>query len=192
VQTALGLDPFYAEAYTVDASIKFYSDRDWDAAEVSYKKAIELDPNNANALIRYSFFLSTLKRYEEALSLAEKAVVIDPISRSSLHGLAWVYLLDGQFMAAEKTFNNALEIHPNWTWGYIKRAYSKLFQGQCESAYEDTEKARSLIGDWGSELLESYFIYIYAKCDFNEEKNEHVDRFLTRVNETNYNNPMAL
>ena len=51
VQMALRLDPNYSEAYTVDAMIKFYQDRDWDAAEASYKKAMRLDESNVNNLV---------------------------------------------------------------------------------------------------------------------------------------------
>ncbi len=192
VQTALRLDPNYAEAYTVDAMIKFYQDRDWDAAEASYKKAITLDPNNANALIRYSFFLATLKRYDEAITMAEKAVVIDPISISSLHNLGWANLLDENYEEAEKAFSDALEIHPNWIWGYVKRSYTHMYRNQCDLADKDLNKARNLIGDWGSELLESCFIFVYDNCEITEKKNKAIERYLTRVTESNYGDPIAM
>lgn len=192
VQTALRLDPKYAEAYTVDAMIKFYQDRDWDAAEASYKKAINLDPNNANALIRYSFFLTTLKRYDEAIAMAEKAVVIDPISISSLHNLGWANLVSGNYLETQKAFSDALEIHPNWIWGYMKRSYTHMYLGDCDLAEDDINKARDLLGDWGSELLESCFIFVYDNCELTEKKNKAIDRYLTRVTKTNYKDPMAM
>ena len=162
VQTALNLNPNYGEAYTVDAAIKFYQDRDWEGAEASYEKAIRLDPNNANALIRYSFFLTTFKRHQEALIMANKAIELDPISISSLHNLGWSNLVAGNYAKAEKAFSDAIEIHPDWAWGYIKRAYSLMYQNKYDLALKDQHKARELIGDWGSELLEACFIYIFA------------------------------
>jgi serine/threonine-protein kinase len=192
VQTALNLDPNYGEAHTVDAMIKFYQDRDWDAAEAAYKKAIQLDENNANALIRYTFFLTTFKRYDEALVLAKKAVEIDPISISSLHNLGWANLLSGNYPEAEKAFSEAVEIHPNWIWGYVKRGYARVYQDKCDLALQDYKKARQLIGDWGSELLEACLIYILDQCGFQELEDAATKRYLARVNSTNYEDPMAM
>lgn len=192
VQTALNLDPNYGEAYTVDAAIKFYQDHDWKGAEASYKKAIRLDPNNANALIRYCFFLTTFKRHDESLALAKKAIELDPISISSLHNLGWVNLVSGNNVAAEKAFSDAIEIHPNWTWGYVKRAYSLMYQDKYDLALKDVQKARELIGDWGSELLEACIIYILDTCDQREMKDIAIENYLEKVNSDNYTDPMAM
>ncbi|NNF33683.1 MAG: tetratricopeptide repeat protein [Saprospiraceae bacterium] len=192
VQTALNLDPNYGEAHTVDAMIKFYQDRDWEAAETAYKKAIQLDDNNATALIRYTFFLTTFRRYDEALEMAERAVVIDPISISSLHNLGWANLLAGNYPEAEKAFSDAIEIHPNWIWGYVKRGYSRIFQGKCDLVIEDYEKARQLIGDWGSELLESCLIYLLDQCNYQELEEKATRRYFERVNRYNYNDAIAM
>ena len=192
VQTALNLNPNYGEAYTVDAAIKFYQDHDWKGAEASYKKAIQLDPNNANALIRYSFFLTTFKRHEEALKMANKAIELDPISISSLHNLGWANLVAGNNVIAEKAFSDALEIHPDWAWGYIKRAYSLMYQNKCDLALKDTQRARELIGDWGSEIIESCFIYIFDTCKYQDMRDAAVNNYLEKVNRDNYTDPMAM
>lgn len=192
VQTALNLNPNYGEAYTVDAAIKFYQDQDWEGAEASYKKAIRLDPNNANALIRYSFFLTTFKRHEEALSMANKAIELDPISISSLHNLGWSNLVAGNYAKAEKAFSDAVEIHPNWAWGYVKRAYSLMYQNKCDLALKDKEKARELLGDWGSELLEACFIFILDTCNYDKMKDVAIEKYLAKINSDNYTDPLAM
>jgi len=192
VQTALTLDANYGEAYTVDASIKFYQDRDWEAAEEAYKKAIRLAPNNANALIRYSFFLTVFKRYDEALEMAKKAIELDPISTSSLHILGWANLVAGNYADAEAAFTDALEIHPNWIWGYVKRSYTYMFRGQCDLALKDLKKARALMGDWGSELLEACFIFVYDQCNLAELEESAVNRYLAKFNSSNYSDAMAM
>ena len=192
VQTALNLNPNYGEAYTVDAAIKFYQDHDWEGAEASYKKAIRLDPNNANAMIRYSFFLTTFKRHEEALTMAKKAIELDPISISSLHNLGWANLVAGNYAAAENAFSDAIEIHPDWAWGYIKRAYSLMYQNKCDLALKDQKKAKELIGDWGSELIESCFIYIFDTCNQQKMKDAAIKKYLTKINSDNYTDPMSM
>ncbi|TYA56030.1 tetratricopeptide repeat protein [Formosa maritima] len=192
VQTAIALDPEYSEAYVVDGSIKFYGDFNWSEAEASYKKAFDLDSLNVNALIRYSAFLAAMKRYDEALILADKAILLDPISISSLHNLGWVNLLARNFETSELAFSEALDIHPNWIWGYIKRGYTRMFLHKCDLALEDTNKARSLINGRGGDLLESTFIEIYGVCNFDELKYTAITNYLSEVNETNYNDPVAV
>jgi tetratricopeptide (TPR) repeat protein len=192
VQTALALDPNSAEAYYVDGAIEFYGEFDWDAAEESYKKSIEINPGNANAYIRYSAFLAAMKRFDESIALADKAMVLDPISISSLHNLGWVHLLARNFEESEAAFTEALDLHPNWIWGYVKRGYSRMYQGKCELAQADVVRARELVGGWSSELLESTFIFVYSRCGNEPMASELIERFFARVNEDNYKDPFAV
>ncbi|MDQ3130676.1 MAG: protein kinase [Acidobacteriota bacterium] len=53
-QRALEIDPTLAEAHTALASVLAMYDRNWTEAEREFKRAIELNPNNADVLYRYS------------------------------------------------------------------------------------------------------------------------------------------
>ena len=192
VQTALAFDPNSSEAYYVDGSIKFYGDFDWDGAEKSYKKSIEVNPNNVDAYIRYSAFLGAMKKYKESIIMADKAIALDPISISSLHNLGWVHFIAGNFKASEDAFSEALVLHPNWIWGYVKRGYSRIFQNKCELAEADAIKARELLGEWGSELIETTFIFNYSSCGNERKKAELIKIFFEHVNEDNYEDPFAV
>ncbi|WP_223035026.1 tetratricopeptide repeat protein [Hanstruepera marina] len=192
VQTALALDPSYSQTYVVEGGINFYGDFDWEGAEDSYKKAIDLDSLNVDALIRYSAFLVAMKKYDKAIEYAEKAILLDPISISSLHNLGWVNLVSGNFKKSEDSFSEALSIHPNWAWGYIKRAYARLYQNKCDLVLEDMEKARELVGEWSSELIEHTFVEMYSKCGEENVKKNAINTFLSRVDESNYKDPVAV
>jgi len=192
VQTALAFDPNSAEAYYVDGAIKFYGDFDWEGAEKSYKKSIELNPYNANAYIRYSAFLGAMKKHKESLIMADKAIAIDPISISSLHNLGWVNLIAKDFKKSEDAFSEAIELHPNWIWGYVKRSYARNFQNKCELAQDDADKARELLGDWGSDLIENTFIFNYSYCGDEQKKAELIKNFFEHINENNYEDPYAI
>lgn len=192
VQTALAFDPNSSEAYYVDGAIKFYGDFNWDGAEESYKKSIDINPFNANAYIRYSAFLAAMKRYEESITMADKAIALDPISISSLHNLGWIHLIAGNFKESEEAFSEALALHPNWIWGYVKRGYARAFQNKCDLAEADAIKARELLGDWGSELIECTFVFSYGICGNEEKKNELIDNFFKHVTAQNYDDPYAV
>ena len=192
VQTALAFDPNSADAYYVDGAIKFYGNLNWDEAEKSYKKSIAINPYNANAYIRYSAFLGAMKRHDESLVMAEKAIALDPISISSLHNLGWVNLIADNFIESEDALSEALDLHPNWIWGYVKRGYARSFQQKYDLAQADAEKARELIGPWGSELLEAAIIYIYSNCQNEPMKNKLIKRYFEKVNRDNYHDPFAV
>jgi TolB-like protein/Flp pilus assembly protein TadD len=192
VQTALAFDPNSSEAYYVDGAIKFYGNFDWKGAETSYKKSIELNPNSANAYIRYSAFLGAMKKHDKSILMANKAIALDPISISSLHNLGWVQLIAGNFKESEDAFSEALSLHPNWIWGYMKRGYTRFFQNKCELAEADASKAKELIGEWGSELIEMALIYIYTNCNNVSKRTELVKKFFEHVNEDNYEDPFAV
>lgn len=51
---------------------------DIKAEEYTYKKLIELDPNSAHAHGNYGGFLLRNKRYEEAITVLNKAISIQP------------------------------------------------------------------------------------------------------------------
>jgi tetratricopeptide (TPR) repeat protein len=121
-----------------------------------------------------------------------KAIALDPISISSLHNLGWVNLIAKNFTKSEDAFSEAIELHPNWIWGYVKRGYARIFQNKCELAQGDAIKARELLGDWGSELIETTFIFNYSYCGNEQKKEELLKNFFERVNEDNYKDPYAV
>lgn len=193
IEAAKALDPDLAEIYTSEGALKFYIDWNWQGAVDSYNKALTLDPGNATIYIRYSATLAAVGRYEQALKLADKAVSLDPISISSLHNLGWVNLLANNFEQSADAFGKALELHPNWVWGYIKQAYAYIFLQEYDKALQNAEKAQLLFKDgWGSELLQITLIFIYTKCNQPEKANDVTKRFLKYVSEGSLEDPWDL
>jgi tetratricopeptide (TPR) repeat protein len=193
IEAAKALDPDLAEIYTSEGALKFYYDWDWEGAVQSYKTALSLDPANATIYIRYSATLAAVGQYEQALELADKAVQLDPISISSLHNLGWVNLLARNFEKSADAFEKALELHPNWVWGYIKQAYAYIFLQQYDRALQNAEQAQLLFTDgWGSELLQITLIFIYTNCNQNEKADAVTNRFLKYVSENTLEDPWNL
>ncbi|MGB9074804.1 MAG: tetratricopeptide repeat protein [Terriglobales bacterium] len=81
---AVELDQQSSEAHASLAFVTFFGM--WDAAdaEKEFRRAIELDPNNAKAHHWYATFLHTLNRHEEALTEIDLARKLAPDSPSIL------------------------------------------------------------------------------------------------------------
>jgi serine/threonine-protein kinase len=75
---ALEIDGTLAEAYTALAFVQMESEYDWDAAEKTFQRAIELNPNWADARECYALELTILGRFDEALRQIAFAEALDP------------------------------------------------------------------------------------------------------------------
>ena len=193
LEAAKALDPDLADIYSTEGALKFYIDWDWQGAVSSYKKALELDPGNATIYIRYSATLADVGRYKEALPLADKAVELDPVSISSLHNLGWVNFLAGNFKKSYEAFGKALELHPNWIWGHVKKTYGHLFLKEYDKVLPLARKAETLLKDgWGSEMLQATLANIYKDCNEKEKSDSIINRFLKYTAENTVKDPWSL
>lgn len=81
---AIELDDQSSDAHASLAFALFYGN--WDAlgAEREFRRAMELQPNNAVAHHWYATYLSTVGRHSEALGEIERAQALDPASKAIL------------------------------------------------------------------------------------------------------------
>ncbi|MBL8208478.1 MAG: winged helix-turn-helix domain-containing protein, partial [Blastocatellia bacterium] len=97
VEKALALDPTLAEAHTTLAMITQNYDRDWQKAEKSYLRAIDVNPNYATALAWYGEMIAWLGRPEEGLPHMRRALKLDPTSLVFNKDLAVILYLARQY-----------------------------------------------------------------------------------------------
>lgn len=83
-QRAVELDDQSSEAHASLAFALFWGNWDAAAAEREFRRAIELNPNNAVAHHWYATYLSTVGRHPESLAEIERAQTLDPASKAVL------------------------------------------------------------------------------------------------------------
>ena len=89
IERALELDDRSGEAHTVLGLIQVER-AEFEAAEATYQRALELNPNYAGAYDAYGNLLhGELGRLEEALALRRKAVELNPLSTYSIVQVGW-------------------------------------------------------------------------------------------------------
>lgn len=77
---ALELDDELAEAHAVLAMFEQNIRFNWDAALSRIKRALELNPNSAEAYLIYGWCLPSVNRMDEAVAAALRAIDLDPAS----------------------------------------------------------------------------------------------------------------
>jgi tetratricopeptide (TPR) repeat protein len=130
-ERAIHLDPLLAEAHDALGLVQA-RDAQWVPSEKSFRRSLELDPNNSKAHNDFSMsLLLPLGRIEEAVTQARIANQMDPLSRDAQTNLAYVLRSAGRF---EET---ATHCPPQG--GCVARAL--LAQGRIEEAIRILEPA---------------------------------------------------
>ena len=85
----------------------------FDEAEAQYKKALVLDPQNAEIQNDYGYLLAERGvRLDEAVAMLKKAVTADPQNGAFLDSLGWAYFKQGQYTLAEEYARKAADRTP--------------------------------------------------------------------------------
>jgi DNA-binding winged helix-turn-helix (wHTH) protein/tetratricopeptide (TPR) repeat protein len=109
---ALALDPDLANAHLALGQILLNHSRDWAGAGRELQRALELDPDNAEAHHVNSLYLAALGRHAEARAAAERARRLDPASMLVGSDYAWLFYLDHHYEEAIREARKILEIFP--------------------------------------------------------------------------------
>lgn len=117
---AIAIDPAYALAYSgkADAYLLLvgYGDltrnESFTFAEPLIEKALELDPDLAEAHASKGLYLQTARQYEAALTSLDRAIELNPNLARAWHWKATAYLALGDFVKEKKAWRRAYDLDP--------------------------------------------------------------------------------
>ena len=166
-EKALEIDADLAEARIVLGTVEFWFDRNWKDAETELKKAIALNPNNADAHRFYAVLLTSLGRGDESINEMESARKLDPLSLviNALKAQSFFYA-ERDAEAAEQA-NKTLEIEPNFWIAHIMLARIYIRQNKFDEAINEAKKAVQFSG--GNSEAVSLEAYALAKSGKRDE-----------------------
>ena len=96
-EKAIELDPLLAEAHEALA-MAYAREGQWDEAEHSFRRAIDLDPSRSNTHLDYGYwFLMVLDRVDEALQQLRVAEKTDPLSPAARRFESMVLISAGRY-----------------------------------------------------------------------------------------------
>ena len=112
ISQALRLDPSLADAHRALARLLFQLDWNWEGAGPEIRRAIALEPGNAESYRVLAYLEMTLGHFDVALAQIQKAVALDPLQAWNHLVTGYVTYRMGRFEAAEQAYRRALALAP--------------------------------------------------------------------------------
>ena len=126
---AQALDPTLAEAHASLAGVLYRYHWKWTEAEEEFRIALKLDPGYAEGHRARAVFLMFLRRNDEAVSAAQRARDLDPLSPAINVELAEALTRAGRYDEATQQLRKAQDIAPNFTRVHRTLALTYLRMG---------------------------------------------------------------
>ncbi len=126
----------------------------YEGAVVSYNKALEIDPNLADAYNMLSYVYSYLNEHEKAISTVRNYIALQPDNPNTYDSAFEIYLMAGHYENAYQVCEDALKINPQWLEFEEYKSYIHLFRGESEEARDKNRYIAQLDPSW-----EYYLIY---------------------------------
>jgi serine/threonine protein kinase/tetratricopeptide (TPR) repeat protein len=138
-QKALELDDTLAEAHAALAYAEFF-DWDWLNVEREFKRAIELNPNNALSHRRYGETLQARARFSEALAEGTRAQELDPLSLDIVANLGFTHLLMQHYDESIAQFRKVLDLKSNVPVAHAFTAVAYAMKGMHRQALAEYDQ----------------------------------------------------
>lgn len=151
-ERAIALASHMAEAHTALGGVQFFGERDYDAAERSFKRAIELNPNYPIAHEWYAVLMSERGRDAEARKEIDAALKLDPMEATMHQANGLVHYHARRFKEAIAAERRALEIRPQLPLAQVLLLKAQVLDGDAPGAVGACAAAR-VIASADSELV---------------------------------------
>jgi TolB-like protein/Tfp pilus assembly protein PilF len=146
---ALELDEQLAEARASLAFHRFVYDWDFEGAEREFERALELNPNYAEAHHWYAVYLANLARHDEAIVEARRAEELDPVSPLMCMTPGLALFCAHAYEQALEAFQKVVDLDPNFMAARSLLGHVYEQQGKYEEAVAEYSR---LIGALGKEV----------------------------------------
>ena len=125
---------------------EFYDrQKTYDKAEEQFRKALEIDPQNAAVLNYLGYMLVDHdQKLPEALKMIREAVLLEPQNYAYLDSLGWAYFKTGQYDLAEENIRKANE----------RNNGDPTIHDHLGEVYEKTGKLKMAVEQWQRSMSE--------------------------------------
>jgi serine/threonine-protein kinase len=146
-ERAVELRPDLADSHTALGYYFYWGLLDYPRALSEFSAALEIQPNNGEALNGTGAVLRRQGRWEEAAEKFSKVAELDPKNASSFEDVGFTCALAGRYSDADRAFIRSLTLNPRWAEVYAMRAWLQLlWHGDAGKAEAVLDEAGGVVG----------------------------------------------
>jgi eukaryotic-like serine/threonine-protein kinase len=144
-EKALAIDQTLSEAHSVMGLVTGAVEFDWKLAQKHFQSAMAVEPVPALVGLRYGlYFLTPLRRFEEAEEQYKRALETDPLSMMAHFGLAFAYYCQKRYDVAVEHAARAVEIYPDYWLVHLVMGMTLSQKGEIHQAIVSLERTVQL------------------------------------------------
>jgi len=144
---AIALAPELAEAHLALAFVSEVGDLDFARAREEYERALALAPGNSEVLRESGRFSALMGHFDAGIAALRRAVVLDPLARSSHLALGRALYLARRYAEAATAFAEVISLDPVFKTAYGEQGLALYGLADLQSARAACESQRD---DWES------------------------------------------
>jgi tetratricopeptide (TPR) repeat protein len=157
---AIELDSGLSEAYAALGFAVLVGNYDWARGEEACRRAIELNPHNAQAHVWYSLQLTMEGRFDEGISYAKRGIELDPHTPFNAHNLGWCLYFARRFDESVEQYRRVIAAHPLYPLAHYGLSWTLRYTGGTEEALSEAKRSVEL----SNESLMLLFLYGQAQA----------------------------
>jgi TolB-like protein/tetratricopeptide (TPR) repeat protein len=112
VAKAAALEPDSPEVLVALGWVRRTADWDWKGARQSFRRAIELQPENPDTLADAAVLIFNIGQTDEGIQLASRAAELDPLNAATQLNLSILFQFAGEMNKAEQAARRAIQLAP--------------------------------------------------------------------------------
>jgi TolB-like protein/Flp pilus assembly protein TadD len=178
---AIELDPDLAEPHVLLAGV-YQKQWQWSDAEAEFKRALELNSNDAGAHVGYAKWLLCQGRTDEALAWVQRARELDPLGGAGITPLGGAAITNGFILFHARRYDEAMRELRNDDPDHWVLGLALIANGQPDEAITVLEKA---LGTDRNPAVMGVLVRAYAHAGRRREALRLVDE-LKRRQQTSY------
>ncbi len=165
----------------IEKGVKYFDKGKYNRAIDVYKKALDLEPENVDVLIKLGLSYRHLEAYDTAIDFYDQALNIEPDNKIVLNNIGWAKQLQDKMDEAIDMYKKSLEIDPNYDIPLVNLTNIYFDNKEYDIAIEVFQKALNIdplnTANW-IDLGRAYrFLEEYDKAVIAYEKALKLDNY---------------
>ncbi|MGH9838838.1 MAG: protein kinase domain-containing protein [Blastocatellia bacterium] len=171
---AIELNSELSEAYAALGFAVLVGNYDWARGEEACRRAIELNPHNAQAHVWYSLQLTMEGRFDEGIAHAKRGIELDPLTPFNAHNLGWCLYFARRFDESIAQFRRVIAAHPLYPLAHYGLSWMLRYLGQHQEALGEAKRSVELSNE--SPMILFLYGQAQAAAGLRREAEEMVAR----------------